>query len=88
MNKKRNRAWRRQQDKNSVNKALNIFKHRDYRIDSLNQQEFKLIAKKNHNNMTTCSNPFCCGNPRRMRGRTVLTKGEVFSLIDLQYKED
>lgn len=29
-----------------------------------------------------CSNPFCCGNPRRVRGRKNLSRKELLALLD------
>lgn len=34
-----------------------------------------------------CSNPFCCGNPRRMKGRKNVTRRELKSLDDYEFKE-
>jgi len=28
-----------------------------------------------------CSSPFCCGNPRRMKGRTILSRQEIIQVL-------
>lgn len=68
--KQRNKAWRRFQEQKSKQKAYKIFKlaHRDKEC-GLSEEEIQHKAARNHNHMKNCSNPECCGNPRRLKGR-------------------
>lgn len=89
MQTKRDRAWRRKQNKKSINKAFKVFKYNSYWSCDYSDKDFKLMAKINHNNMTTCSNPNCCGNPRKKKGRNVLTRNEILNVIDFKsYKKE
>tara|TARA_B100002019_G_C21264171_1_gene598471 strand:- start:2691 stop:2963 length:273 start_codon:yes stop_codon:yes gene_type:complete len=68
--KKRNRAWRRFQKEKSKQKAFFIFKHkRRDKECGFSDEEIKYKSCLLHENIKNCSHPYCCGNPRRLKGR-------------------
>lgn len=70
MCQKRDRGWRRKKEQVKKAHALDLAKnvmHKDP------EQQEKI---HDHHDLINCSNPNCCGNPRRSKGRVVLTEQE------------
>ena len=44
----------------------------------------ELLVRKMEKSRPLCSNPLCCGNPRRMIGRKVLTRREKTAILNEQ----
>ncbi len=82
VNLKRTEDFRRHHNERMVMKGLrNIINN----FGTLKNMNLLTTLGKMKKTRCTCSNPFCCGNPRHIKGTKTLTKQEL--IAELKEKE-
>ena len=74
----RGRDVRREQEKNIKERYRKILK---YVLDWEDESEKPDVVGRWAHAPASCSDPYCCGNPRRQRGRKNLTKQEKLVIL-------
>jgi len=76
---------KRERAKIGYHKSMKI--HRGY-LDEIDEKWRPRAFGLAKNTRTLCSNPFCCGNSRRIRGSNVFTVQEKRNKLKMDYRDD